>query len=60
MKESLLVRIEEAAKLLDLSRRQVRHLVRDGELPGFRVGRDFRLPRLGLEEWIVRCLERED
>ena len=49
----LLLTPEEAAQLLGLSPFTVRRLLRQGELPGRKVGkRQWRIPRSGLEEYL--------
>jgi excisionase family DNA binding protein len=49
----LLLTPEEAARLLGLSPFTVRRLLRQGELPGRKVGkRQWRIPRAGLEEYL--------
>jgi excisionase family DNA binding protein len=45
----------EAAALLDVDRRTVYRLIKEGKLPGtLRVGRQFRIPRRALEALIVK------
>lgn len=49
----LLVRVEEAARLLDLSRSKVYELLARDELPGVvRIGRSVRISRQSLEQWV--------
>lgn len=50
----LLVSVEEAAKLLGISRNLAYELVRQKRLPHVRLGRRVLVPRQGLEEWIAR------
>ena len=50
--EPLLLRAEEAAKLLALGRSTVFQLLATGELPAVRVGRAVRVRRVDLERWI--------
>lgn len=50
--EPLLLRIEEAAKLLGLGRTTVFALVSAQKLPVVRLGRSVRIPREALEQWI--------
>jgi len=50
----LLLRAEEAAKLLSLGRSTVFQLLATGELPAVRVGRAVRVRRSDLERWIER------
>jgi excisionase family DNA binding protein len=55
--EPLLVRVEEAARLLSLSRSAVYELLDRGELPSVRYGAARRIPLAGLREWISRQLD---
>ena len=48
----LLLRAEEAAKLLSLGRSTVFQLLASGELPAVRVGRAVRVRRADVERWI--------
>ena len=48
----LLLRAEEAAKLLSLGRSTVFQMLATGELPAVRVGRAVRVPRAALEQWV--------
>ena len=48
----LLLRAEEAAKLLSLGRSTVFQMLAAGELPAVRVGRAVRVPRAALERWV--------
>lgn len=50
--EPLLIRAEEAAKLLGLGRSKVFEMIAAGELPVVRIGRAVRVPRAQLEHWI--------
>jgi excisionase family DNA binding protein len=47
-----LLRVEEAARVLQISRTKVYHLMSCGELPLVRIGRSVRIPRRSLEDWI--------
>lgn len=47
-----LLRIEEAARVLSLSRSKVFMMIAAGELPVLRFGRAVRISRRQLEEWI--------
>jgi len=51
--EPLLVRAEEAARLLGLGRTRVFEMFARGELPTVRIGRSVRVPRGALEAWIA-------
>ncbi len=50
--EPLLIRAEEAAKLLGLGRSKVFQMIAAGELPVIRMGRSVRVPRAELMRWI--------
>ncbi len=52
----LLLRAEEAAHLLGVSRATVYNLLASGELPGVKIGRAVRVSRATLLRWIA---ERE-
>ena len=45
--------IADVAKYLKLHELTVRRLAREGELPAFKVGRQWRIKRNLLETWIV-------
>jgi excisionase family DNA binding protein len=45
--------IAEVAKYLKLHELTVRRLAREGELPAFKVGRQWRIKRTLLETWIA-------
>ena len=44
--------VEEVAEYLSLHPLTVRRLARDGEIPAFKVGRQWRVKRALLERWI--------
>ena len=48
----LTLRVEEAAKLLGISRGLAYHLIRVGELPSLRLGRRLVVPRRALDQLI--------
>lgn len=50
--ESLLLRVEEVAKLLQVGRNKVYELAAAGEIPSLHIGRQLRIPTEGLREWI--------
>ena len=52
--EPLLLRPEQAAELLAVSRGKVFDLIARGELPSFLVGGNRRIPLDGLRAWIVK------
>lgn len=49
---ALLLRAEEAAKILAIGRSKVFQLLASGELPAIRIGRLVRVRRSDLERWI--------
>lgn len=55
--EPLLLRVEEAARMLSLSRTTVYLLLESGQLPSIKCGTARRIPRTALDEWIARQLE---
>lgn len=52
--EPLLVKVEEAARLLSLSRSTIYELMDSGELPSVRHGTARRIPVTALREWVAR------
>jgi len=52
--DTLLLTVEQAAKLLQISRYLAYDLIAQGKLPHVRLGRIIRVPRFGLEQWIAR------
>ena len=62
MSESLVLTVEEAAKLLRVSRGSAYEAVRTGELPSVRIGRRILIPRQSLLDVIAqqRSTERQD
>lgn len=48
----MLLRAEEAARMLGLGRSKVFQMLAAGELPVVRIGRCVRIPRDDLREWI--------
>ena len=50
--DELFLTVEEVADQLRVSTQTVRRWVKEGELPGYRVGRCFRVKRADLERWI--------
>ena len=52
--DPLLLTVEQAAKLLQISRYLAYDLIAQGKLPHVRLGRIIRVPRHGLEQWILR------
>jgi excisionase family DNA binding protein len=52
--EPLLVRVEEAARLLSLSRSTIYEMLDSGELPSVRRGAARRIPIAALHAWIAQ------
>jgi excisionase family DNA binding protein len=52
--EKLLLRVEHAAELCDVSRSTFYNLINQGRVPVVRIGRTVRIPRAWLEMWIRR------
>ncbi|HVC76300.1 MAG TPA: helix-turn-helix domain-containing protein [Candidatus Micrarchaeaceae archaeon] len=50
--ESLLLRVDEVAQLMNLGRTRTFELIASGELPVVRIGRAVRVPRNELERWL--------
>jgi excisionase family DNA binding protein len=50
--EPLLVRVEEAARILSLSRSTIYELLDRGELPSVRCGAARRIPLAALHTWV--------
>lgn len=50
----LLLRVDQAAGLINLGRSKVYEMIASGELPSVRIGRAVRVPRSGLEAWVRR------
>jgi excisionase family DNA binding protein len=50
--ERLALTVDDAAKLLDISRSLAYEWVKNGTLPTIRVGNAVRVPRRALEAWI--------
>lgn len=52
--EPLLVRVEEAARILCLSRSTIYEMMDAGELPSVRRGTARRIPVAALREWVAK------
>jgi excisionase family DNA binding protein len=50
--EVLLLRPEEVARALSISRSAVYRLISDGQIPSVRVGKSVRVPRVAIAEWL--------
>ena len=55
--EPLLVRVEEAARLLSLSRSTIYEMLDRGELPSIRCGAARRIPLAALRTWVEQQTE---
>jgi excisionase family DNA binding protein len=55
--EPLLVRVEEAARMLSLSRSTIYEMMDAGELPSVRRGSARRIPVAALREWVNQQTE---
>jgi excisionase family DNA binding protein len=53
MNERLLLKPEEAAQLLGISRSKAYLMIAGGELPAVRLGRFTRVPLDALKEWVA-------
>lgn len=56
--EPLLVRVEEAARILSLSRSTIYEMLDAGELPSVRRGAARRIPVAALREWVTQQTTR--
>ena len=52
-KPDAIMTIDEVAEYLDLHPLTVRRLARDGEIPAFKVGRQWRVQRKLLDRWLA-------
>jgi excisionase family DNA binding protein len=50
---TLLLRVEQAASLLGVSRSQLYMLINEGVIPVVKFGKSARISRVALEEWIA-------
>jgi len=51
--DRLLLRVDEAARLLGIGTTLAYEMVGRGDLPSIRLGRSVRVPRAALEAWIT-------
>jgi excisionase family DNA binding protein len=58
--DQLLLRAEEAAKVLGLGRSKVFAMLSRGELPVVRIGKSVRVPAKALEQWVGDRTSRSD
>jgi excisionase family DNA binding protein len=52
--EPAVLTVEEAARMLRISRGSCYELIRQHQIPHIRLGRSIRVPRFGLEQWLAR------
>ena len=52
MSELLLLRVDQAAKMLQIGRAKVYQLAATGEIPSLHIGRQLRIPAEELRAWI--------
>jgi excisionase family DNA binding protein len=57
--EPLLVRVEEAARLLSLSRSTIYEMMNAGDIPSVRCGAARRIPVAALREWVANQYEAQ-
>ena len=57
MPEPLLLKVEDAAYKLSLSRTKVYELMESGQLTSIKIGTARRIPRTALDEYIARQLQ---
>ena len=57
--ERQLLRAQEVATVLSLSRSKVFQLIASGELPAVRIGRSVRVPAQALREWVEQQTEQQ-
>ena len=57
--EPLLVRVEEAARILSLSRSTIYEMLDRGELPSVRCGTARRIPLAALHTWVEQQLAHD-
>ena len=53
MKNTEILNVEEVAQIVHLHSMTVYRLVKEGKLPGFKVGGRWRFHRSALEDWMV-------
>jgi excisionase family DNA binding protein len=58
--EQLLLRPEEAARALGISRTKLFELIASGEIESIRIGRARRIPADVLEDWVARRRTQAD
>lgn len=58
--EPLLLRVPEAARMLEIGISTLYQRIASGEIPYVKFGRAVRIPRAALEHWIEEQTERGD
>lgn len=58
--EPLLLKVEQAALLLNYGRSTVYELIASGQLPAIKLGRTTRIPRTAVEEFVRRMAAQSD
>ena len=48
----------EVAEILYIGKNAIYDLLNSGELPAFRIGRSWKIPRSGLEEYVIRKCQK--
>lgn len=57
--ETLLYRVEEATKVLNIGRSAIYDLIRSGALKSVKIGGSRRIPKFALEEYVQFLMEVE-
>jgi excisionase family DNA binding protein len=55
----MLLKADEAAKVLQVARSKVFAMCASGEIPCVRIGRSVRIPAVQLREWVERQISRQ-
>ncbi|WP_086852242.1 helix-turn-helix domain-containing protein [Amycolatopsis kentuckyensis] len=58
--DPLLVRVEEAARLLSIGRTRVYDLVRTGELPSVKIFGSRRIPRASIDRYVTTLMQESE
>lgn len=53
MKEKIIMNVIEVAKYLDINRETVYRLAREGKIPAFKIGYDWRFHKKSIDKWIA-------
>ena len=57
--DSLLLRVEDASKVLNVGRSAIYDLIRSGALKSVKIGGSRRIPKTALEEYVTFLMEAE-